>query len=195
MKIYTKTGDQGTTKLVSGQTVSKFDLRLHSYGTVDELNSQIGVANTLLKMDLKHSSNKIELQTLTKNLTQIQNELFNLGSQLACDDAEISKKLPPLSNANIERLENEIDQMQLNLPELRSFILPGGSNVAAQLHVARTVCRRAERLVAELNSHLETNQDVSLYLIYLNRLSDWLFTASRLHNHSVGISDEIWQKT
>jgi cob(I)alamin adenosyltransferase len=194
MKIYTKTGDQGTTKLVSGQTVSKFDLRLHSYGTVDELNSQIGVAQAHLKNETKNQTTS-ETFKLAQYLTQIQNELFNLGSQLACDDADISKKLPRISNANIERLENEIDQMHLNLPELRSFILPGGSNVAAQLHVARTVCRRAERLVAELNSHLETNQDVSLYLIYLNRLSDWLFTASRWHNHSVGISDEIWQKT
>ena len=184
VKIYTKTGDKGQTKLVNGVSVHKSDLRLECYGTVDELNSVIGVVCSSLDNNI--------LQT---RLIKIQHELFNLGSQLACSDAKISAQLPRVETQCVQRLEKEMDEMTAPLPELRAFILPGGTLPASHLHVARTVCRRAERHTAELIAAVDADQILNESLIYLNRLSDWLFVAARWINHQNGVADQVWQKS
>ena len=166
--IYTKKGDSGKTSLVDGQLISKSDLRVQAYGDVDELNSVIGALGTSLKPHpLLHDLNPI--------LFKIQNHLFNIGSLLACEKEEILSKLPPLDETHIAWLENQIDQFNHPLPALKEFILPGGHESSAWAHLARTVCRRAERKVTEfikLNPYENS-------LIYLNRLSDFFFTAAR----------------
>ena len=183
MKIYTKTGDQGKTRLIGGAQVSKSDPRIEAYGSVDELNSCLGLA-------LTHPVP----EKLKRELQRIQSELFNVGSQLACEDPEIGKKLPMISNVHISTLESEIDEMSSTLPELKNFIMPGGSPLGATLHLARTICRRAERLTAHLlelkSGATETHE---LCLIYLNRLSDYLFTAARWSNHQSGAPEILWK--
>lgn len=184
-KIYTRTGDKGTTRLVDGSCVEKFNPRVEAYGTVDELNSYIGVVRSSLT---KGSS----FYSLDHVLEKIQNELFNIGSLLATEKDEVFKMLPAISEEQIRFLEKQIDELTAMLPELRNFILPAGHPVAAHLHVARTCCRRSERRSAEI---AVKDERYSLTLQYLNRLSDYLFVAARWTNHITGVADVAWKKT
>lgn len=178
MKIYTKTGDDGTTSLFSGGRVGKNHLRVESYGTVDELNSHIGVIR----------ANKPSIPT-GKQLVNIQEHLFRLGADLATPMDAKADWLVRITVKEIEWLEYRIDQLSEHLDPLKNFILPGGSVVGANLHVARTVCRRAERLVVALADNEAVNEHA---LIYLNRLSDWLFTAARYENKQANIPEDKW---
>ena len=187
-KIYTKKGDQGETCLVSGEKVPKSHFRLESYGTLDELNSVIGVAVSHI-----HQSDKKKelLADLNDILFQVQNDLFNIGSQLACADPELQKKLPNISEKDITKQEIKIDELTDKLPPLKNFILPGGSLVSSQMHVARTVSRRAERICIKLRDD-GTSVD-PLLIQYLNRLSDLLFVAARYCNQVEGIKEVEWK--
>ena len=178
MKIYTKTGDDGTTSLFSGGRVSKTHLRVEAYGTVDELNSILGVIRA------HQPSQKTDAW-----LAQIQRQLFNLGADLATPLDSKSDWVVRMDADTVVWLENGIDEMTAELPELKHFILPGGSPAAAQLHVARTVCRRAERLIVSLQSQESIGDHV---LNYLNRLSDFLFTLARWENMQAGIPEDKW---
>ena len=179
-KIYTRTGDAGETALGDGSRVAKHSIRVTAYGTVDELNATLGLARL-------HAEGEMDAA-----LSRIQNDLFDLGADLCTPGMEkdAEREYPPLRVApgQVERLEAEIDAMNAALEPLRSFILPGGSALAANLHLARTVCRRAERLVIELATVEGVNEAA---LIYLNRLSDWFFVASRAANHN-GAGDVLW---
>jgi len=184
-KIYTKTGDKGTTRLVDGSCVEKFNPRVEAYGTVDELNSYLG----LVRVGLQKLH---DLQPLDPIFEKIQNQLFNVGSLLACADAEVFKKLPPLEEKQVLALEQKIDELTAELPELRNFILPAGHETAAQLHVARTLCRRSERRSAEV---LVNDERYAICLQYLNRLSDFLFVAARWVNLKTRFEDVVWKKS
>ncbi|EBA16058.1 ATP:cob(I)alamin adenosyltransferase, putative [Roseobacter sp. SK209-2-6] len=179
-KIYTRTGDKGDTALGNGDRVAKHDARVNAYGTSDELNAFIGVARLEAEGDMD------------KALSRIQNDLFDLGADLCRPDMEkdAEAEYPPLriAQSQIDRLETEIDLMNKELQPLRSFILPGGSRLAAQLHVCRTVARRAERLATELATLEEINPAAAKYL---NRLSDWFFVAARQANAG-GLNDVLW---
>ncbi len=179
MKIYTKTGDDGTTGLFSGKRVPKSDIRVETYGTVDELNSIIGL---ILTYDLPKST--------FAHLTILSNLLFIMGSDLATpEDTNLVKyKLERIEEKHIEWLEKLIDKYSEDLPVLDKFILPGGTRVAALCHQARTVCRRAERLAVALKYNESISNNV---VVFLNRLSDFLFTAARYINHISGIKDVI----
>ncbi|MEP7197759.1 MAG: cob(I)yrinic acid a,c-diamide adenosyltransferase [Saprospiraceae bacterium] len=179
MKIYTKTGDKGTTALFGGKRLSKDDIRVEAYGTVDELNSNLGLL----------IANVIEVSILTE-LSKIQNELFVLGSHLASDPSKLNLKLPELKAKNILDLENSIDQMDKQIPELRFFILPAGSIAIAQAHICRTVCRRAERRVVSLSKVEEIDEQI---IVYLNRLSDYLFTLCRYISHLAKVAEVPWK--
>jgi cob(I)alamin adenosyltransferase len=181
-RIYTRRGDGGETSLVGGQRVAKDELRIECYGTVDELNASIGIARMSLAGDR-------QVAELDAALLRIQHELFNLGSILATLPEDVQPKQPRVTDVEIRRLESEIDRMNAVLPALRSFVLPGGSRASAELHVCRTVCRRAERLLVALGRREETPADA---LQYLNRLSDALFVASRWVNHVAGAKEELW---
>jgi cob(I)alamin adenosyltransferase len=187
MKIYTKTGDKGKTKLVDGTCVEKFDPRVEAYGCVDELNSQIGLARSLISQHIR----KVDLISLDQPLEIIQNQLFSVGSLLATEDIAVFQKLPQISMQHIEQLEKWIDQYNDPLPELKNFILPGGDFLASQLHVCRTACRRSERRSTEIFSKGDHYQDV---LIYLNRLSDLFFVLARWVNFKTDFSEIIWKK-
>lgn len=165
MKIYTKTGDKGTTSLFGGKRVPKHHIRIESYGTVDELNSYIGLIR----------DQKIDKNTFNV-LIEIQDRLFTLGSMLATEPGNEKVKVPQLFEEDITLLENEIDKMNDVLPEMRSFVLPGGHPTVSYCHIARCVCRRAERLAVHL-SEIEPVQEIVVK--YLNRLSDYLFVLSR----------------
>ncbi len=165
MKIYTKTGDAGKTSLIGGTRVPKHHLRIETYGTVDELNSAIGMIRDLL----------LDSKTLVV-LNEIQDRLFTIGSLLASDPEKSRMKLPDLLESDVTLLEKEIDRMNEVLPELKSFILPGGHVHSSWCHIARCICRRCERLVSQLSEENEVN---GLILIYLNRLSDYLFVLAR----------------
>ena len=181
-KIYTRTGDKGTTALVSGPRRLKHDLRVEAYGTVDETNSAIGVARL-------HTG---EMEKLDAMLFRIQNDLFDLGADLATPDSGEPLSYEPLRivESQVTRLENEIDDLNAALEPLTSFVLPGGRAAAASLHMARTVCRRAERLMVELS--VTENEIVSpAALKYANRLSDFLFVAARFANDA-GKADILW---
>jgi cob(I)alamin adenosyltransferase len=178
MKIYTKTGDDGTTSLFSGGRVSKTHLRVEAYGTVDELNSILGVAR----------AHQPDAHT-DAWLAQVQRQLFNLGADLATPLDAKSDWVVRMDAETVLWLENAIDEMTAQLPELKHFILPGGSAAAAQLHVARTVCRRAERLIVGLQTQEPIGDHV---LNYLNRLSDFLFTLARWENMQAGIPEDKW---
>ncbi|MGG2476744.1 cob(I)yrinic acid a,c-diamide adenosyltransferase [Rhizobium sp. BR5] len=181
-KIYTRTGDKGTTALVSGPRRLKHDLRVEAYGTVDETNSAIGVARL-------HTGG---LETLDAMLFRIQNDLFDLGADLATPETDEPPSYEPLRivESQVTRLENEIDDLNAALEPLTSFVLPGGSAAAANLHMARTVCRRAERLMVALS--VTENEIVSPAAIkYVNRLSDFLFVAARFANDA-GKADILW---
>ena len=180
MKIYTKQGDKGKTRLLNGTLVNKNHIRLECYGTLDELNAFIG-----------NIYNK-EISENQKNILKIiQNKLFTIGSNISCEyNNNIS--LPSISKDDIKILEIEIDQIQNHLPKLESFILPSGNEISSACHIARTVCRRAERnLVALLDDYDEINP---LYIKYLNRLSDYLFVLARTTLISNGGTEMIWEK-
>jgi len=167
LKIYTKTGDKGTTSLIGGTKVPKSHLRIEAYGTVDELNSYIGLCIDLL-----------EDQASKNILLEVQDRLFTIGSSLACDPIKEPKmRIPDLKVADVHLLENEIDRINEVLPPMKSFILPGGHPTVSQIHIARCVCRRAERCCVRLE--LESLEVEPIILQYLNRLSDYLFILSR----------------
>ncbi|WP_413294284.1 cob(I)yrinic acid a,c-diamide adenosyltransferase [Bdellovibrio sp. HCB185ZH] len=184
-KIYTRTGDKGTTRLVDGSCVEKFNPRVEAYGTVDELNSYIGVCRSNLYA-------YPTLLALDEILEKIQNELFNIGSLLATEKDEVFQMLPPITAEQIRVVELKIDELTAELPELRNFILPAGHIVASHLHVARTCCRRSERRSAEI---AVKDERYSMCLQYLNRLSDFLFVAARWANLKMGQSEVLWKKT
>lgn len=178
-KIYTKTGDDGTSGLIGGTRVQKFDERLEAYGTIDELNSWIGLIRST-----------IDDEMLKKVLMSVQNDLFIIGSHLATDETKSDlKKQLPFSESEILLLENEIDRMQESLPMLKNFILPGGSVAANYAHIARTVCRRAERRISQLNNSQSIENNLK---VFVNRLSDYLFVLSRYINFNAGIKETFW---
>lgn len=180
MKIYTKTGDQGTTGLFGGKRVSKDDARIEAYGTVDELNAVIGLARSCAELP----------DQLKEPLATLSATLFTVGSDLATPlDPPPKYSIPRIGEREIRWLEELIDNDQAALPELRQFILPGGSTPAAYLHLARTVCRRAERRAARLAAVEDIGQ---FALPFLNRLSDYLFTAARRANQLAGVEDIPW---
>jgi cob(I)alamin adenosyltransferase len=181
-KIYTRRGDSGETSLVGGQRVAKDALRIETYGTVDELNAALGVARSSAE---QHSN----LTAFAASLKRIQHELFNLGSILATLPSDVQPKQPRVTDTEVRQLEREIDNTNSNLPVLRSFVLPGGSHLEAELHVARTVCRRAERLLVALARQEEVPVES---VRYLNRLSDALFVWSRWVNHVLGREETLW---
>ena len=181
MKIYTKTGDDGNTNLFGGggnSRVRKSDARIDSYGNIDELNGCIGWAAVVAP------------QAVAEPLRNIQNDLFVIGSHLAvADGAALPASLPTLDDSIVARLEMQIDAAVATLPPLRNFILPGGSELAARLHIARTVCRRAERRLVRF---AEDRPVAPTILTFLNRLSDWLFVQARVANHAGGVADIPW---
>lgn len=182
-RIYTKTGDKGQTSLVGGTRVSKTDIRLAAYGTVDELNASAGLIRANLPVNLRHD--------FENRLQNVQNNLFNLGSHLACEDADMRTKLPGLSLNALTLLENDMDTWEAQLPPLKQFILPGGMILAAYAHQARTICRRAEREILALHENAPVEQDI---LVYMNRLSDWFFLLARKFNALAGLEDVPWTK-
>jgi cob(I)alamin adenosyltransferase len=179
-RVYTRRGDEGMTSLVGGQRVKKDHPRIECYGTVDELNSFVGLA---LESVRQHA----QLEPLAKILKRVQHELFNAGSILATPPEEVHPRQPRVTGVETDQLEQEIDWMNEELPELRSFVLPGGSRVNAEMHICRTVCRRAERLCAAMEGG---DHDT---LKYLNRLSDAFFVWSRWVNHRLGIEETLWE--
>jgi cob(I)alamin adenosyltransferase len=178
-KIYTKTGDKGETSLIGGVRVPKYHLRIESYGTVDELNSYIGL--------VKESITDEHIRTI---LYEIQDRLFTVGSVLASDPVKSKMKIPDLHTEDITLLETEMDAMDATLPELKSFILPGGTVAASYCHVARCVCRRAERLTVQLATESEVPE---IIVQYLNRLSDYLFMLSRKIVNDAGAVETLWR--
>ena len=183
MKIYTRTGDTGETSLFAGGRVSKNHPRVRAYGTVDELNACLGRALGVLSAASSH-----------ERITQIQHDLFTLGAHLAAPPVDPGRKrpeLPPLPRGRIERMEVWMDEAEGRLPPLRAFILPGGSPGAQELHLCRTVCRRAERAVVAL---LDEGAETGFVIRYLNRLSDLLFVLARVENLEEGTEDVTWRK-
>jgi cob(I)alamin adenosyltransferase len=180
-KIYTKTGDKGKTSLIGGTKVLKSHIRINAYGTVDELNAFTG-----LLADQLSDTHSREL------LREIQDRLFTIGSTLACDPhKKIALKIPDLRDSDIFLLEQEIDQMNEKLPEMKSFILPGGDVAVSTAHICRTVCRRAERITVELDT--TEPLDEPLIIKYLNRLSDYFFVLARYIGHLVGALEIKWE--
>jgi cob(I)alamin adenosyltransferase len=181
LKIYTKTGDNGTTSLIGGTKVPKSHLRIESYGTVDELNSYLGLCIDLLS---DADAQKI--------LREVQDRLFTIGSALACDPVkEPGMKLPDLKETDVQLLENEIDRMTAALPPMKNFILPGGHTTLSHLHIARCVCRRTERHCVRLE--LEGEEVAPLIIQYLNRLSDYLFVLSRYIGQVLNVPEIPWK--
>ena len=179
MKIYTKTGDDGTTGLFGGSRVRKDDLRVEAYGTVDELDAVVGVAAASQPP-----------KSITAQLVTIQGDLFVIGAELACTPGKEDKlRVSPIGTVEIERLEGWIDESEAELPALKSFVLPGGTPASAALHHGRTVCRRAERCVLRLSAESPVRGNI---LMYLNRLSDLLYSFARLANHTAGVNDIPW---
>ena len=181
IKIYTKTGDAGTTSLIGGTKVPKSHLRIESYGTCDELNSYIGLANDL-----------IQDEATNKMLKEVQDRLFTIGSSLACDpEKEPMMKIPDLKDADVELLEREMDRMTEALPPMKSFILPGGHQAVSTLHICRCVCRRNERICVQM--HQEELFIDPLVIKYLNRLSDYLFVLSRYIAQQLQVTEIPWK--
>ena len=186
-RIYTRAGDGGQTRLVGGQTVHKDDDRIDCYGTVDELNSFVGLARTSAE-ELSRTAET--LAPLARILKRVQHELFNLGSILATLPEDVHPKQPRITSAEIGELEREMDSANDSLPPLRSFVLPGGSRLDAELHVCRTVCRRAERLLVCLAREQSVPEEA---VRYLNRLSDAFFVWSRWANCLLGVPETLWE--
>lgn len=180
MKIYTKTGDQGETSLLGGSRVLKSDLQIESFGTVDELNSYIGLIR-----------DQFQDQKGIDFLIEIQDRLFTLGSHLANDGKKDKIKIPPILDIDIEKLEVAIDEMETTLPPMHAFILPGGNTTVSFIHIARCICRRAERSVVRLNQ-LDNNVK-PIIVQYLNRLSDYLFVLSRYKSQELKANEIEWK--
>lgn len=181
MKIYTKTGDDGTTGLIGGTRLRKSDLRIDCYGNVDELNAAVGLAAVVARQ----SASELE-----EMLQEVQNDLFIAGSWLATpEDSPHRHALPTLDETIIARLEMQIDTAVAILPALRNFILPGGTELAARLHLARTICRRAERQIVAFSMDRPISP---IILTYFNRLSDWLFIQARRANQLARVEDILW---
>ncbi len=185
-RIYTRSGDGGETNLVNGRRVAKDDPKVEAYGTVDELNCFVGTALATLRESVPVHA---PLARLEASLLRVQHELFNLGSQLATDPGALGEEQPRIGSIEIERLENEIDARNADLPELPSFVLPGGSRLNAELHLCRAVCRRAERRVAAL----ARQEDAAAPRRYLNRLSDAFFVWSRWACLQAGAEETLWR--
>ena len=181
MKIYTGTGDNGTTGLIKGNRVSKSDIRINTYGTIDELNASLGIALT-----------EIQNEDIKSSLLTIQNELFDLGSDLASPrEYDNNTGIKRIDDSNVQNIEKLIDKYEDKLPELSEFILPGGTKGSANMHLARTICRRAERSAVDL----AVKEEIGPFIIkYLNRLSDLLFVLSRFENYTNGTADITWSK-
>ena len=178
MKIYTKKGDKGQTGLIGGSRVSKNDLRINAYGTVDELNAHVGLLRDLT-----------DDRELKSNLIDIQDRLFTAGSLLAVGEKGTKMKLPEIHEADIHCLESWIDGMDKLLPQMKSFVLPGGHVAVSTCHIVRTVCRRAERLIVELSNQVEVSP---LIVAYFNRLSDYFFTLSRKLSMDLNAEETPW---
>ena len=180
-RVYTRHGDQGETRLVGGQKISKADLRIESYGTVDELNAYIGAARV--------SCLELGCEELADTLHGVQNSLFNLGSLLATKIEDLHPQQPQVTESDIKKLEQAIDHFNKDLPSLRSFVLPGGNRPNVELHMARTICRRAERVCVRLSADEEIGQTA---IPYLNRLSDALFVWSRWVVYFTQSEEHLW---
>jgi cob(I)alamin adenosyltransferase len=181
IKIYTKTGDKGKTSLIGGTKVPKSHIRIESYGTVDELNSFIGLLN-----------DQVDHSEINQFLKQVQDRLFTIGSSLACDpEKEPLMKLPDLKEEDVKQLELGIDKMNSDLPEMKNFILPGGHPSVSTAHICRCVCRRAERICVNM-AEQEIFVD-ALVIKYLNRLSDYLFMLARYIGHLLGVEEVAWK--
>ena len=178
MKVYTKKGDQGTTQLIGGTRVPKSSLRIEAYGTVDELNSYIGLIRDQSVSEETHAQ-----------LLEVQDRLFTMGSLLAADPDASKMKLPELIPSDVENLEQWIDQMDESLEPMRSFVLPGGHTTVSFCHIARCVCRRAERISVDLDAHRSIDP---ILLTYLNRLSDYLFVLSRKLSKDLNATEHPW---
>jgi cob(I)alamin adenosyltransferase len=181
-KIYTRTGDDGTTGLVGGSRVKKASLRVQAYGDIDELNSHIGLCVTLCETK--------DLAPLKEKLLLIQNELFDIGSELACPAGSATPSIPTTTPAQVNRLEKWIDELNTDLPSLQSFVLPGGSVPNAYMHISRCVCRRAERSILSLQESEAINEHLRHYV---NRLSDLLFVMSRAAASLTGAQESLWK--
>jgi cob(I)alamin adenosyltransferase len=179
MKIYTKKGDTGTTQLIGGTRVSKGSLRIESYGTIDELNSYIGLIRD------QEINEKYKIQLL-----EIQDRLFTIGSSLASDPEKSSMKIPDLNESDVQFLEDAMDEMDKELPEMKYFVLPGGHTTVSYCHLARCVCRRGERIIATLHEHDFVAELVSKYI---NRLSDYLFVLSRKLSQELNATEQPWK--
>ena len=184
-RIYTRTGDDGTTGLFTGQRVKKFDLRVSAYGTIDETNAAIGMARLHTRVDEP---------VVDAMLARIQHDLFDLGADLCTPEGDepAAFPVPRIDQRHVSRIEQDIDRLTADMPELKAFILPGGSPAAAHLHLCRTICRRAERLMVELAAH-DGDGVSDEALKYVNRLSDFFFVASR-HTNERGHGDVLWTK-
>ncbi len=181
IKIYTKTGDKGFTSLIGGTKVPKSHVRIETYGTVDELNSWIGMVNDVVK-----------IKSTKKILKEIQDRLFTIGSSLACDpEKETKLKIPDLKESDVVLLEKEIDNMNAKLPVMKSFVLPGGHIAVSSAHIARCVCRRAERLCVLLQQNKMFVEPLTI--TYLNRLSDYLFILARYIGHQLKVKEIPWK--
>lgn len=183
-RVYTKGGDGGETSLIGGERVSKAAPRIESYGTVDELNATLGLVRTALEQSAAGA-------TLLPIVARVQQELFNLGAELATPDAERRARTPAVEERHVLALEVDIDRLNEDLPELTSFVLPGGGAASAHFHLSRTVCRRAERLVVAL---ADSGESVGAHAVeYLNRLSDALFVFGRWASHTEGVPEHLWE--
>jgi cob(I)alamin adenosyltransferase len=191
-RVYTRQGDGGLTRLVGGQRIPKDDARIETYGTVDELNAFVGAARQALIDALPGTlpANRPRLEDLGRSLRRVQHELFNLGSILATLPEDVHPKQPRVTQAEIDRLEAEMDRAQEDLSPLRSFVLPGGARLNTDLHIARTVCRRAERLCVALHRAGGADEQA---VAYLNRLSDALFVWSRWASALLGADEVLWE--
>jgi cob(I)alamin adenosyltransferase len=178
MKIYTKTGDKGQTSLIGGTRVPKHHLRIEAYGTIDELNSWIGLIRDQQINDKSF-----------KALLEIQDRLFTIGSLLAEDTEKSRMKLPHINAEDITFLEQEIDAMNEVIPELKSFILPGGHTIVSYCHITRCICRRAERIIVHLSEEVTLDEKI---IIYINRLSDYIFTLARYLSDRLQVVETLW---
>src|SRR5579872_4502583 len=186
-RVYTRTGDAGETGLAGGQRIAKDSTRIEAYGTVDELNSFLGAVRATIEDIAPAQPRLLELAAI---LLRVQHELFNLGSILATLPEDVHPKQARVTEAEVLQLEKEMDQMNEELPPLRSFVLPGGSRLNAELHICRTVCRRAERVCVTLAREEQVDGTI---VRYLNRLSDALFVWSRWVSHTLGVREILWE--
>jgi cob(I)alamin adenosyltransferase len=191
-RVYTRHGDSGTTRLVGGQEVPKDDARIDAYGTVDELNAFVGAARQTIAESLASApaDRRAALEGLGETLARVQHELFNLGSILATMPEDVHPRQPRVTEIEVDTLEAEMDACQGDLAPLRSFVLPGGSRLNTDLHVCRTICRRAERCAVQLARATDVDP---LAVRYLNRLSDAFFVWSRWAAHLCGVPEVLWE--